>query len=51
MEGLLRKGKLKALVMDDLWDVAESDLAEKTATRFQVRGYTVSVTLNYQQSL
>ena len=36
VEGLLRKGKIKALVMDDLWDVAESDVAPKVAARFQV---------------
>ena len=37
VEGLLRKGKTKALVMDDLWDVAESDRAADVAAKFQVR--------------
>ena len=43
MEGLLRKGKPRALIMDNLWDVAESDLADKTATRFQVCHEMMSV--------
>ena len=39
VEGLLRKGQTKALVMDDLWDVAEGDGAASVAARFQVRGH------------